>query len=201
MSYRYEQYADRRPRSGGRCLLVGLTTVVGVVLVALLLARYVARPLITQAIEQRIAQQMPELAMPNPEGGVVTMPPIPAPPVDEAAAPLVIPVTEADANQWVQDNREQLQGIDNVVLHFEPGVVTADLTVGGFTATARSGAEVQDGRIRAINPELGPPLNLVVDLQPFVQLLETRLNSDLDTLGRRVTGLAIEQGQMTITLD
>lgn len=201
MSHRYEQYEDRRPRSGGRCLLGGLVTLVGIVLVVLLLARYVARPLITQAIQQRIAQQMPELALPNQEGGVVPMSPIPASPADAPAGPLVIPVSEADANQWVQDNRDQLQGIDNVVLRFVPGAITADLTVGGFTATARSGAEVRDGRIRAVNPELGPPLNLFVDLQPFVQLLETRLNNDLDTLGKRVTGLAIEQGQMTITLE
>ena len=196
MSYRYE-YTERRGGSSvGRCLLIGLAIVIFVLLGGLLLIRYVARPLITQAIQHRIAQQLPGGALPgqtNPQS-------VPAGNAagDMPAGPVVI--READANQWLQDHRDQFQGIDNVVVHFVPGTITADVTVRGITSTAQAGAAVQNGRVVATNPQLGPPANLFVDIQPFAHLMEDSLNHDLGTLNRRVTGVDVGQGNLTITL-
>lgn len=193
MHYRNEYVAARRPPSRGRCALVALVVLVWIALLALLAVRFIARPLITNALERRLAQQVGSFTLPLiPAGGSTgEIPP----------GPQVIPLTESDANQWVRDNRDQFQGIDSVVLHFLPGQITADVTVGGFTSTASAGAAVQDGRVVVVNPQLGPPLNMAIDVAPFTDLLQERLNADIASLNRRATALSIEQGQITVTLE
>ncbi|MBA3943110.1 MAG: hypothetical protein H0X37_00945 [Herpetosiphonaceae bacterium] len=197
MSYRYEYEERRRGSSAGRCLLVALAALILVVLGSLLLIRYVGRPLLTRVIQRRIAQQVP--------GGTVPDQTNPQPVPQENLAPADVPagrivISEADANQWLQDHKDQFQGIDSVVVHFVPGVITADVAVRGFTSTAQAGVAVQNGRIVATNPQLGPPANFFVDIQPFVHVMEDSLNSDLASLNRRVTGVELGQGIVTITL-
>ncbi len=198
MRYPYEQYEERRRgSSAGRCFLISLATVILILLGSLLLIRYVGRPLITRALQRRVAQQLPGGTIP------VQSNPQPAPQANNAGgdgASHTIVVSEADANQWLQDQRDQLQGVDSVVVHFVPGVITADVTVRSFTSTAQSGAAVQNGQVVAVNPQLGAPANLFVDIQPVAQLIQDSLNQDLASLNRRVTAVVIGQGNVTITL-
>ena len=191
MSYRYERYRERPRR--GRGWLSALTALVWLVLIGLLLARFVARPLITDMVEGRIAQR---ITVPGSDG----VAPAPEQPAPQAAEPASFTVTEVDANQWVEDHRSELQGVDSVRFRFVPGQVQADLNVAGVTSTAYAGIAVDNGRVVAVDPRLDPPLGLVVDVQPFVTLIENRLNSDLATTGRTVTGAEIQQGQIVITI-
>lgn len=191
MSYRYERYRERPRR--GRGWLSALTALVWLVLIGLLLARFVARPLITDMVEGRIAQR---ITVPGSDGVV----PPSEQPAPQAAEPASFTVTEVDANQWVEDHRSELQGVDSVRFRFVPGQVQADLNVAGVTSTAYAGIAVDNGRVVAVDPRLDPPLGLVVDVQPFVTLIENRLNSDLATTGRTVTGAEIQQGQIVITI-
>lgn len=191
MSYRYERYRERPRR--GRGWLSALTALVWLVLIGLLLARFVARPLITDMVEGRIAQR---ITVPGSDPAV----PAPEQPAPQAAEPASFTVTEVDANQWVEDHRSELQGVDSVRFRFVPGQVQADLNVAGVTSTAYAGIAVDNGRVIAVDPRLDPPLGLVVDVQPFVALIEDRLNSDLATTGRAVTGAEIQQGQIVITI-
>ncbi len=190
MSYRYERYRERPRR--GRGWLSALTALVWLVLIGLLLARFVARPLITDMVEGRIAQRV---TVPQPDAAV--------PPAEQSppgTEPSSFTVGEADANQWVEEHRSELQGIDSVRFRFVPGQVEADVTVAGVTSTAYAGIAVANGRVVAVNPRLDPPLGLVVDVQPFVVLIEDRLNSDLASTGRTVTGAEVQQGQIVITI-
>lgn len=191
MSYRYERYRERPRR--GRGWITALTVLVWLLLIGLLLARFVARPLITDLVEGRIAQR---IAVPRPDEGT--------PPAEQVAPQSAEPgsftVTEADANRWVDEHRSELQGVEALRFRFVPGEVLADLTIAGVTSTARSGIAVQDARVVAVNPRLDPPLGLVVDVQPFAALIEKRLNSDLATTGRTVTGVEIQQGQIVISI-
>ncbi len=190
MSYRYERYRERPRR--GRGWLSGLTALVWLLLIGLLLARFVARPLITDMVEGRVAQR---ITVP---GSDPVVPPVEeSPPGTEASS---FTVSEADANQWVEDHQSELQGVDSVRFRFLPGQVQADVSVAGVTSTAYAGIAVDNGRVVAVNPRLDPPLGLVVDVQPFVALIENRLNSDLATTGRAVTGAEIQQGQIVITI-
>ena len=191
MSYRYERYRERPRRGWG--WIKALTVLVWLLLIGLLLARFVARPLITDLVEGRIAQRItvPRTVEEAPPAEDV---------VPENPEPGSFTVTEADANQWVAEHRSELEGVEDVRFRFVPGEAQADLTIAGVTSTARAGVAVQDGRIVTVNPRLDPPLGLVVDVQPFASLIENRLNSDLATTGRTVTGVEIQQGQVVISI-
>lgn len=197
MSYRYEQYRER-PRWRG--LLATLVILVWVILIALLLIRFVARPLLTNIGLDRIAERIdiPGSQADAPAaGGSVQLPDNVLP---GSVQPGSFAVTDADANQWLTEHRAELQGIDDVQMRFIPGEVQADVTVSGVTSTARAGVTVENGQIVVTNARLDPPLGLILDVQPFANLLQQRLNSDLATTGQQVTGVTIEQGRLNITI-
>ena len=198
MSYRYERYRER-PRQQRGCLVTAVI-LVWVILGALLLYNFVGRRAVTNFLQERIASRLaiprpadPSTDPPSGEEGVAVLP--------ESAQPGSFSISNDQANQWLEDHRAELRGIDDVRMRFTPGEVQADVTVGGVTSTARAGAQVQDGMIVVTNARLDPPLGYVVDIQPFADLIQQRLNNDLATTGRTVTGVTIEQGQMTITLE
>lgn len=184
MSYQYERYRERPRSSGLRRLVVGLTILVWTLLIGIVLVRFVARPLLTGYIQERLAQMMPA-------GNVSDTLPSGLPPGDFA-------ISEADANQWLAQNREQFQGVDDVRLRFLPGQAEASLTMSGVTSTARGGVEVVNGQVLITDPTLDPPLGLFVDVEPFARLLQDRLNQDLAAIGQTVTGVRVEQGQLLI---
>ena len=193
MSYRYERYRER-PRSSLRRWVIALTILVWLVLIALLLVRFVARPAVTRYVEDRVAQRLParDAVGTLPAPGQIS----PAP-----AEPGSFTIRESDANQWLVEHRHELQGVDDVRLRFLPGEVQADVTIGGVTSTAHAGVQVVDGKVVATNPRLDPPLGLFVDVTPFATLIENRLNQDLATIGRTVTGISIEQGELVISIE
>lgn len=193
MRYRYERYRER-PRSSLRRWVIALTILVWLVLIGLLLVRFVARPAFTRYVEDRVAQQLPA------QDGVGTLP-VPGDSSPAPAEPGSFTIRESDANQWLVEHRHELQGVDDVRLRFLPGEVQADVTIGGVTSTAHAGVEVVDGKVVATNPRLDPPLGLFVDVTPFATLIENRLNQDLATIGRTVTGISIEQGQLVISIE
>ena len=189
MSYRYERYREGPRSSPLRRWVIGLTVLVWLLLLGLLLLRFVVRPLVTDYVQERVAERIPVQRPPAPDDGA---------PGPVAGDPGSFTITEADANQWLADHRGELQGVDDVRLHFVPGEVQADVTIAGLTSTARSGVQVVGGQIVATNPQLDPPLGLFVDIQPFATLIQNRLNSDLATTGVTVTGVRIESGQLVI---
>jgi len=185
MSYQYERYRERPRSSGLRRLVVGLTILVWVLLLGIVLVRFVARPLLTGYLQERVAQMLPAGTLP---GNVL---------------PAGLPsgnfsINEADANQWLTQNREQFQGVDDIRLRFLPGQAEAALTMSGVTSTARAGVEVVNGQVVITDPALDPPLGLIVDVAPFARLLQDQLNRDLAAVGQTVTGVRVEQGQLLI---
>src|SRR3712207_2233222 len=110
MSYRYERYRERPRQSPLRRFLVGLTILVWIILAVLLLARFVARPVITNLVEQRFAERIPILRQPPADPGVGDGGTLPAPsePAANAPEPGSFTISEADANQWIVDHRHEL---------------------------------------------------------------------------------------------
>jgi len=185
MSYQYERYRERPRSSGLRRMVVGLTILVWALLIGIVLVRFVARPLLTGYLQERLSQMLPAGASP---GNVL---------------PAGLPsgnfsISEADANQWLAQNREQFQGVDDIRLRFFPGQTEASLTMSGVTSTARAGVMVVNGQVVITDPVLDPPLGLIVDVEPFARLLQDQLNRDLATVGQTVTGIRVEQGQLLI---
>ncbi|GAC1540041.1 MAG: hypothetical protein NVS2B7_12050 [Herpetosiphon sp.] len=194
MRYPYERYEVRPRRSGGRCLLIGLIALVWLVLGGVLLVRYVSRTFLTNAVSRRFAQQLPMAQLPSAQPQrLQQLPALPA-----GTDQLVI--TEDAANRWLQEHRDQYAGFDNVTLHFMPGVATADVTIRGLTGRLRSGVALQNGRIVAVDPQLSPPLNVLIDIRPFAQLVENRLNQDLASLNRTVKDVRVDEGRLTILM-
>lgn len=200
MSYRYERYEryNERPRRGRNCLIT-LVVLVWLIFLGGLLIRYIAVPAVANSLRERFAQRLPQQQAPSGDaqvptapGGVAMLPNDPQ--------PGTFPIPESDANAWIQSNKSQLRGIDDVRLRFIPGEVQADVTVAGVTSTAHAGAQVVDGQVIVTNPRLDPPLGYVIDVAPFAQLIQERLNRDFATTGRTITGLTIEQGQLIIAV-
>ncbi len=191
MSYRYERY-NERPRR--RSWLVALVILVWIILLGLLAVRFLARPLLTSFIQERVAQRIRLPGTdggPSPGGDAV----LPSGGADSAT------ITEEQANQWIESHRQEMKGVDDVRLRFVPNEVQADVTIGGVTSTAHAGLQVTNGQVIIANPRLDPPLGLIVDAQPFADLLQQRLNSELATTGRRITGVTIGQGQIQIAVE
>jgi hypothetical protein len=191
MSYRYERYRERPRRRRGLATLVVL---VWVLLLALLAIRFVGRPLVTNLIQDRIAQRMRVEPRDSPS--------VPGDPASLStnASGGPITITEQAANEWIAAHRQELRGVDDVRLRFVPGEAQADVSAAGLTSTASGGIAVVDGQVRIVNPQLGMPLGALVDVKPLADLLEQRLNADLKTTGRQVTGVTIEQGQLQIAV-
>jgi hypothetical protein len=61
--------------------------------------------------------------------------------------------------------------------------------------------DVVNGEVVVTNPRLDWPLGAIVDVQPFATLIQERLNQDLASVGRTVTGVTIEQGQIVISVE
>lgn len=191
MSRSYERYRER-PRSSVRRWVTALTILVWIILIVLLLARFVARPAITRFVQDRIAQVSGQA------GGTPAIP--------DTILPGDIPagsfsIRESDANQWLAEHRQELEGVEDVRLRFLPGEAQADVTIGGVSSTAYAGVEVVNGQVVVTNPRLDWPLGAVVDIQPFADLIQERLNTDLASLQRTVTGATIKSGQIVITIE
>lgn len=191
MSHAYERYRQR-PHSALRRWMTALTILVWIILIMLLLVRFVARPAITRFVQDRIAQVSGQAGgAPDAPGNRL--------PADMPAGSFSI--RESDANQWLVEHRQELEGVDDVRLRFLPGEAQADVTVGGVSSTAHANVEVVNGRIIVTNPRLDWPLGAVVDIQPFATLIQDRLNTDLAGLQRTVTGATIQSGQIVITFE
>jgi hypothetical protein len=191
MSRSYERYRER-PRSPLRRWVTALTILVWIILIVLLLARFVARPALTRFVQDRIAQV-------SGQTGVTPELPDTILPSDIPAGSFTI--RESDANQWLVEHRQELEGVEDVRLRFLPGEAQADVTIGGVSSTAHASVEVVDGKVVVTNPRLDWPLGAVVDVQPFAALIQERLNTDLATTGRTVTGATIESGQIVISIE
>ena len=173
---------------------MALTILIWIVLIGVLLVRFVARPLITNTVRERLAESGPAIRPEDVDPG-------PGNVVPESIQPGSFTISAADANQWIADHRGELQGVDDVRLRFVPGEVQADVTAYGMTSTARAGATVVNGQVVVTNPTLDAPLSMFIDAQPFATLIQDRLNNDLASVGRTVTGVAIEEGQLVITVE
>src|ERR671932_1371485 len=98
MSYRYERY-DERPRRGRRGL-VTLVIVVWIIFIGLLLVRFVARPLVTNFIESRLAER---IHIPGANDGATSTPQIGGVAELPSNNGTPVKITEAMANRWLED--------------------------------------------------------------------------------------------------
>jgi hypothetical protein len=186
MSYQYERYAERPRSSGLRRLVTILTIVVWSLLLSILLIRFVVRPMLTGYLEGRLAQGLISGLIGGFMGGSL--------PEGSFA------ISESDANLWLSQNRGEFQGVDDVRVRFLPGQAHAELTMYGLTSTARVGVAVENGQVLFTDPSLGPPLGLIVDVKPFAQMIQNRLNSDMAAAGQQVKAARLEPGRLVIEL-
>lgn len=200
MSYRYERYRER-PRSALRSWLIFLTIVVWVLVLGCLALRFIVRPQLTDYVNRQIAQainpQLPADLDPN----AALRESLEQLPVGVTVPPGELVVSEDQANLYIDDYRQRLQGIDDIRVRFTPGQVQADVTVRGITGTAHVQPVVQDGRIVAANPQLGQPLGSILSIDELLGALQDRLNAELNAQGRRITEIRVEQGQAIVVVE
>lgn len=200
MSYRYERYRER-PRSAARGWLIFLTVVVWLLVLGCLALRFIVRPQLTDYVNRQVAQAInPDLPA-DIDPNAALQESLDQLPIDVAIPPGELVVSEEQANLYIDDYRQRLQGIDDIRVRFTPGEVQADVTVRGITGTARVQPVVQDGRIVALNPRLDQPLGSILSVDELLGALQERLNSELNTQNRRITDVRVEQGQAVVIVE
>jgi hypothetical protein len=194
VSYRYERYRER-PRSGGvRSVLIFLTVVVWLVVLGCFALRWFVRPALTDYVNREVAVSINPQLPPNLDPNQALRESLEQIPVAGAIPPGRFEVTEAMANDYLTGYREQMGEIDNVHVRFVPGEVQANISVWGLTGTARTTPAVQNGRLVATNTRMNQPLDSVISLDPLMDALLGRINSEVAAQGRSITDVEIVDG-------
>ena len=110
-------------------------------------------------------------------------------------------VTEEKLNGKIAGRAASLGPIDRIVVRFVPGEVQVTLTVLGQDTVGTSQLTIKDGKVAAENPQISGALSLVISVADLVRPIEEELNSILDTAGRQVRAVRIEQGQIAVTMN
>lgn len=203
MSYRYDRYERYReqPRSQWKTCLIWLTAGVWLLVLLCVGVRYVMRPFVTDYINGRIAQAIDPALPSGLDPNAALRESLEQVPINVQVPPGEIEVTEEQANVYIEDYRQRLQGIDDIRVRFVPGEVQAIVTVRGISGTARMQPVVQDGRIVAMNPRLDEPLGSILSVDQLLGALQDRINSELNSQGRRIAGVRVEQGVAIVTVE
>lgn len=200
MSYRYEQYTER-PRNRSRSCLISATVLVWVLVLACIAIPTFVRPAVTDYLNRQVATRIDPQIPADLPGEEALRESLDQVPLDVPVPIGTIQISEADANAYMAAYREQLPGIDDIAVRFVPGAIEADVTFRGFTGTARTEPQVQNGRIVATNTSLGQPLGSLLSIDPLMNALLDRINNQIAEQGRTITSVTIEQGSALVTVE
>ncbi|HEU4323379.1 MAG TPA: hypothetical protein VFS21_09550 [Roseiflexaceae bacterium] len=195
MSYRSGQ---RQGERSGRGCLVTLVVLVWLVVLGGLAYRFLIQPQLSQLIGDQIGSQIaaPPLGEQiEGQAGQVLPTVVAALPSGE------LRISEADANSYLEANRDSLQPLESVWVRFSPGQVQADLGAMGLTSTARMGLAAQDGRVVVRDASIDGLLGQVISAQDLAASLERQINAQLAAQGRSVTDVRVEQGVIVVTIN
>lgn len=134
-----------------------------------------------QGMQEQLEQAVPTTIAALPEGEIV--------------------VTEQRVNAYLATNPQALGPIDSATVHFVPSQVQVDIEAIGTHNRITSGLAVQNGRIVMLSPKLDGPLGMVLSFDDMVQSLETEINNQLNTQGRTIHDIRIEQGQIVVIIE
>lgn len=200
MSYRYERYREQ-PRSSARSCLIALVVLVWVLVLGCLAVRYFVRPWLTDFVNGSIARAIDPALPSGLDPNEALRRGLEQVPIPIAVPPGELAVTEAQANAFLSEYRTRLSNVDDVRVRFVPGEVQAIVTVQGLSGTARIVPTVRDGRIVAERASLDQPLGSLLDINDLLGALQDRINSELNTQGRRVVDVRIEDGVAVVVLE
>jgi hypothetical protein len=111
-----------------------------------------------------------------------------------------ISVTEAQLNARIASRAGSLGPIEQLDVRFVAGQVRVTIRVLGQDNVGTAGLQPVGGRIAAVNPAMTGPLSLFVSVPDLVGPVEDELNAILDTAGRDVTAVRIDEGKIVVTL-
>lgn len=124
--------------------------------------------------------------------------------VEEVVASLpsgAITVSEDKVNDRIAARAASLGPIDGIVVRFLPGQVQVTLTVLGQDTIGTAGLTIDGGRVVAQSPQLTGALSPFIAVSDLVRPVEDELNAIIDSAGRAVREVRIEQGQIVVTMD
>ncbi len=195
MSYRSGR---RQGERSGRGCLVTLVVLVWLVVLGGLAYRFLIQPQLSQLIGDQIGSQIaaPPLGEQiEGQAGEVLPTVVAALPSGE------LRISEADANSYLEANRDSLQPLESVRVRFTPGQVQADLGAMGLTSTARMGLAAQDGRVIVRDASIDGLLGQVISAQDLAASLERQINAQLAAQGRTITDVRVEQGVIVVVVN
>jgi hypothetical protein len=194
--YRYDMPGSpqRRRRGAGMTCLLVLTLLVFLLLILGALLLVFVRPQISRQAGQVIGNQLEEQINTQIKARLGDASEIP--PDFEGT----VTITDAEVNQYISEHPDEIAPAESAEVHFVPGEVQASLTAYGLSGTARAGLELQNGRVEAVNPSIDGALGFVLDADQIASALEDALNTQLNSQGRRVTAIAIEEGTIVASV-
>ncbi len=173
----------RRNRLGG-CLMglaaIGIVCVVAGILGWQLLARPYARDLTHDRLEAAAATQVVAIGtLPVPPSGRVT-------------------ITDEQVNRALQANPDRYAPLEDPTLTFAPSRVQVAFDLYGTRSTYTAGLAVANGSLTLVNGKVNGPAGRVLTADDAAAIVEQQLAALLARSDRRVTGVGLGDGTLTI---
>jgi hypothetical protein len=200
MSYRYERYRER-PRSRGRSCLISLTVLIWLLVLGFVAVRFYVRPSLTSYVNRQVAESINPQIPADDNPGAALRESLAQVPIGVSVPPGEIRISENQANAYLAAYQQRLGGIDGLELRFVPDEVQAVISVSGISSTARARPEVRDGQIVAVDPQLDPPLGLILSMDDLLNAFQSRINAEIAAQGRRVKAIQVVEDAAVITIE
>jgi hypothetical protein len=194
--YRYDMPGSpqRRRRGAGMTCLLILTVLVFLILLLGVLLLVFVRPEISKQAGQAIGSQLEEQISNQIKARLGDTTEIP--PDFEGT----VTITDAEVNQYISEHPEEIAPAESASVQFVPGEILASLTAYGLSGTAHAGLTVEHGQVVATNPSIDGALGYVLDPNQIARSLEEALNTQLNSQGRQVTAIEIQEGAIIATV-
>lgn len=124
---------------------------------------------------------------------------VPTIPVPSAGARQII-ITEAELNQRIEANREQIKPLDSLRVAITPEAFVLQLRAFGIGGEYRGKVVAQDGQLLLTHGKVSGPLGWMLPTDPLESALNDQLRASLSSSGVIVEAVTMEQGQMTVTV-
>jgi hypothetical protein len=109
-----------------------------------------------------------------------------------------IVLTEQEINADLDSSGDSFSPLEDVRVSIDPASVQIRFNIYGVTSTYKSGLDVVDGQIVAVNPTLSKPASALVDIDDITAIFESEAGELLRRSGAEATDVQLRDGSLII---
>jgi hypothetical protein len=195
MSQRPYRNSPRRPPARRASCLSRIAGLGVALLVIIALYGLLARP----AIGGLLGAQLSDQLAPSPAAGQAAARAAAAlPGLVAALPPGQVVLSEEAANAFLAEHQADYAPVERIRVRFVAGQVVADVSALGVSGVARTGLTTAGGRVALLAPTIDGALGLAISGEDLAAPLVSRLNAELESQGKQVSEIRIEDGQIVL---